>query len=244
MAELTETIKKYEEHLHECQTRRDKLLKSGKPDNEHYSLDSELDMLWCNIVMYSDEIAKMKQTLAEMNGESNMGERYEKRTFSNFNSENKERAYGICMRTAESIAKGEKKSLILMGNVGTGKTHLAASIANYCMEHGVVTKFGNITDIFQSLRNAFTKDEDILGEVKSVPLLVLDDLGKEYTTEWTNETIYSIINYRYEHMLSTVVTTNLTLAEMQEKIGEATVSRLMEMCEYVSMDGKDYRMGA
>lgn len=219
-------------------------MKSGKPDDDYYSLDSELDMLQYNIVMYSDEIAKKEEQLREENNECDLGERYENRTFNNFDSKDRERAFGICMRYAESIAKGEKKSLFIIGDVGTGKTHLAASIAHYCMDHGVIVKFGNITDIFQSLRNAFTRDEDILSEVKAVPLLVLDDLGKEYTTEWTNETIYSIINYRYEHMLSTVVTTNLTLAEMQEKIGEATVSRLMEMCEYVSMDGKDYRMGA
>lgn len=218
-------------------------MKSGKPDTDDYTYEEELDVLWSNIVMYSDEINKMKETLREKNGESDLGERYQNRTFKNFNSQDKERAYGICMRTAESIVKGEKKSILLTGDVGTGKTHLAASIANYCMEHGMVVKFGNVTDMFESMRNAFSQDGDVLGEVKSVPLLVLDDLGKEHTTEWTNETIYSIINYRYEHMLSTVVTTNLSLTEMQEKLGEATVSRLMEMCEYVSMDGKDYRMG-
>lgn len=219
-------------------------MKSGKPSDDYYTYDEEMDMLYCSIVSCSDVISDLKERLKEKNGECDMGERYQKRTFNNFNSQDRERAYGICMRAAESIVKGDKKSILLIGDVGTGKTHLAASIANYCMEHGIVVKFGNITDIFQSLKNAFTKEEDILGEVKSVPLLVLDDLGKERTTEWTNETIYSIINYRYEHMLSTIVTTNLPLVEMQEKIGEATVSRLMEMCEYVSMDGKDYRMGA
>ena len=222
--------------------RRDKLLKSGKPDTNDYSYEDELDILYANIVSCSDCLAQYKKLLAEKNEESDLGERYQSRTFNNFNSQDRERAYGICMRAAEGIVKGEKKSVFLTGDVGTGKTHLAASIANYCMEHGVVVKFGNITDIFQSLRKAFSKDEDILGEIKSVPLLVLDDLGKEYSTEWTNETIYSIINYRYEHMLPTVVTTNLSLSELQERIGEATVSRLMEMCEYVSVTGEDYRM--
>ena len=194
--------------------------------------------------MVSDSIATMKQTLAEKNGDV-VGERYQNRTFKNVNSQDKERAFGICMRYAEELSKGDRKgknSLLLTGDVGTGKTHLAAAIAQYCMEHGKVVKFGNITDIFQSLKNAFTKDEDVLSEIKSVPLLVLDDLGKENDTEWAKETIYSIINYRYEHMLPTVITTNFTLTDMQDRLGEATVSRLIEMCEYVTMYGEDKRM--
>ena len=218
--------------------------KSGKPDDDYYSLKDELQMLQDNIVSVSDSIATMKQTLQEKNGEANLGERFQRRTFDNFNSKGKERAHGICIRAAQSIVKGEKKSLFITGGVGTGKTHLAAALAQYCMEHGVVVKFGNITDILNSMKRAFTKDDDVMSEIESVPLLVLDDLGKERNSEWVQETLYSIINYRYEHMLSTVITTNLSIPELQGRLGEATVSRLMEMCEYVSMDGRDYRMGA
>lgn len=131
---------------------------------------------------------------------------------------------------------------MLTGSVGTGKTHLAAAMAHYAIENGVITKFGNVTDIFQSLRDSFTSDEDILSDVKAVPFLVLDDLGKERQTDWTTETIYSIINYRYEHMLPTVITTNLSMSDLQERLGAATVSRLMEMCDYVEMNGEDYRV--
>lgn len=200
-------------------------------------------MLQDNIVSCSDSLVGLKKILAEKNGET-FGERYQNKTFKNFDSENKERAYGICMRAAEAISNGEKKSVMITGPVGTGKTHLAVAIAQYCMEHGVVVKFGNITDLLQNMKRAFTKKDDILPELESVPLLVIDDLGKEVNTEWVQETMYSMLNYRYEHMLSTVITTNLSMSELQERLGEATVSRLVEMCEYVATDGKDHRKGA
>lgn len=213
------------------------------PERGYKNYDDYMDMLFCNIVSCADGIRNLEKILEEQNG-GVVSERFEKSTFQNFNSEGKERAFGICIRYAQAVSKGEKKSLLITGSVGTGKTHLASGIADYCMKHGITVKFGNITDIFQSLKRAFTKDEDVLSEIKSVPLLVLDDLGKENNTGWSKETIYSVINYRYEHMLPTVITTNLSMEEMQGRLGDATVSRLMEMCDYVETEGGDHRIGA
>lgn len=203
---------------------------------------SEIETLEMNIVSCEDSIAKYEETLKKQMESCNLGKRFQNRMFKNFDSTRQTEAYDLCVKFAKSVCKGETPSLILAGSVGTGKTHLAASIAHYCIERGIVTKFGNITDIFQSLKDAFTTDEDILSEIKTVPLLILDDLGKEKSTEWTQETIYSIVNYRYEHMLPTVITTNCTMAEIQNRLGSATVSRLMEMSDYAEMNGKDYRI--
>ena len=205
-------------------------MKNGSPNSEVETLDM-------NIISCEEAIAHYEEVLQEKMRECNLGQRFQNRTFDNFDPERQPEAYRVCKEY-----DAQHDSLILMGSVGTGKTHLAASIAHKAIESGIVTKFGNITDIFQSLRDAFTTDEDILSEIKSVPLLVLDDLGKENLTEWVKETIYSIINYRYEHMLPTVITTNLTMGELQERLGDATISRLMEMCKYVEMNGKDYRI--
>lgn len=208
-------------------------MKSGSPNSEVETLD-------LNIIACEDAIAKYEEALDKRMAESNLGKRFQNRTFDNFDKRRQGEAYKACKEFAEKA--GDGSGLILMGSVGTGKTHLAASIAHYAIEHGIVTKFGNVTDIFRSLRDAFTTDEDILSEVQAVPLLILDDLGKENLTEWVKETLYSIINYRYEHMLSTVITTNLTMTELQNRLGSATVSRIMEMCNYIEMNGKDYRV--
>lgn len=208
-------------------------MKNGLPDSEIETLD-------LNIIACEDAIATYEEALNKKMAESNLGKRFQNRTFDNFDKNRQQKAYTVCREYAERAGGGD--GLILIGGVGTGKTHLAVSIAHYAIEHGIVTKFGNVTDIFHSLRDAFTTDEDILSEVQTVQLLILDDLGKENLTEWVKETIYSIINYRYEHMLSTVITTNLTMQELQNRLGSATVSRIMEMCKYVEMNGKDYRI--
>lgn len=210
-------------------------MKNGSPN-------SEIETLNLNIMACEDAIANYEEALERKMKECNLGARFQNRTFKNFTKGSQDAAYETCKRYAEAVASGSRSGLILSGSVGTGKTHLAAAIAHYVIERGVATKFGNVTDIFHSLRNAFATDEDILSEVEGMPFLVLDDLGKENLTEWAKETVYSIINYRYEHMLPTVITTNLTMTELQDRLGSATVSRLMEMCGYVEMIGKDYRI--
>lgn len=239
--ELPENIQNQKDRLLMLQRERDEALTSGSPKRGYSNYDDYMDMLEMNIISCEDVIERLENNLAEKNSGA-VSERFETRTFKNFDSKDKERAYGICVRYAESVIKGEKKSLMLTGGVGIGKTHLASAIAQECMAHGMTVKFGNVVDIFQSLKNAFSKDSDILSEIKSVPMLVLDDLGQEMSTDWVKETVYSIINYRYEHILPTVITTNLSMQELQNRFGDATVSRLMEMCEYVEMNGKDYRI--
>lgn len=232
---LNELMQKQVDRLQELRQRKERALKSGSPNSEIENLDM-------NIYSCEDAIAMYETSLREKMEKCNLGKRFQTRTFKNFDETKQEEAYRECLDAAERIADGESDSLLLSGGVGTGKTHLAAAIAHYAIERGVITKFGNVTDIFQSLRDAFTTDEDILSEVKSVPLLVLDDLGKEKHSEWSTETIYSIVNYRYEHMLPTVITTNMTVEELQDRVGSATMSRLMEMCRYVEMNGEDYRI--
>ena len=70
---------------------------------------------------------------------------------------------------------------------------------------------------------------------------MLDDLGKEKTSDWVNEILYSIINYRYENLLPMIITSNLTISQLSKKTGEATVSRLLEINKIIRFGSKDYR---
>lgn len=77
--------------------------------------------------------------------------------------------------------------------------------------------------------------------MKSCDLLILDDLGKEKQTEWTNQILYEVINSRYEHRKPIVVTTNYSAQELSNRIDSAVVSRLFEMCAFVNVTGVDHR---
>ena len=77
---------------------------------------------------------------------------------------------------------------------------------------------------------------------RTVDLLILDDIGAEKPSEWVQETLFILVNYRYEQMLPTIFTSNCGLDELEERIGKRIVSRMVEMCRCISMDGEDWRL--
>lgn len=112
--------------------------------------------------------------------------------------------------------------LLLQGGYGCGKTHLAAAIANYAVGMGVPTLFLTVPDLLDMLRFAYDSEdttfEERFNEIRNASLLVLDDFGTQNATGWAQEKLFQIINYRYINKLPTVVTTNLSLAEIEPRI--------------------------
>ncbi len=133
--------------------------------------------------------------------------------------------------------------LLLQGGYGCGKTHLAAAIANYAVEMGVPTLFLTVPDLLDTLRFAFDSDdttfEQRFEQIRTAELLVLDDFGTQNATPWAQEKLFQIINYRYINRLPLVVTTNLSLDEIDARIR----SRLQdpELVTCVRIAAPDYR---
>jgi len=134
--------------------------------------------------------------------------------------------------------------LLLMGNYGCGKTHLAAAIANEAIGRGLQTYFAIAPDLLDHLRAAYapTSDssyDDRFESVRTVPLLVVDDLGTENTTPWAREKLYQIFNHRYNYRLPTVVTSNVDLDTIEPRIR----SRLsdQQLCHYIFIAADDFR---
>ena len=182
---------------------------------------------------------------------SRIGKRFRDRTFEKFeiNAKNKA-AYDTCMNYVENfkILSEKGNGLVMLGSVGSGKTHLAASIVNYIIaKYKIQVVFGSVISLLGEIKATYNNDStvneaDILNELKKTKLLIIDDLGKEKTSDWVNEIFYSIINYRYENYLPVIVTSNLTLKELAEKMGEATVSRLLGTSKVIRFEGNDYRI--
>lgn len=129
--------------------------------------------------------------------------------------------------------------LILTGPVGAGKTFLAASIANALMEQERQVLFLVVPDLLDQLRATYKTEEnelDLLDTAREIPILILDDLGAHNYTDWTRNRLYSIINYRLNEQLPTVITSNLSLAEMEEYLGARTTSRLIQSCRIFRMN--------
>lgn len=195
-------------------------------------------------------LKKRQERIAELLAKSGIGAKFRKRTFETFKvTENNQDAYYHAREFVDNFPNS--RGLLFMGPVGTGKTHLAAAIANRLIEKLYTVIFGNITDIIAMVKTTYKKESELTElEIidtltKDVDLLVIDDLGKEYPTENTAVLLYQIINRLYENEKPIVITTNLVSEELKKRYqdkGEAIVSRITEMCKPVKMVGDDWRL--
>ena len=144
---------------------------------------------------------------------------------------------------AQQFAQRLEGWLVLQGGLGCGKTHLAAAIANFAVSMGVPTLFITVPDLLDTLRFAYNDPEATFEErfeqIRSAPLLVMDDFGTQKATPWAQEKLFQIINYRYINRLPLVVTTNLSEEDFEERIR----SRLQdpELVTRVRIQAPDYR---
>lgn len=149
----------------------------------------------------------------------------------------------VAFNTARNYAHHLNGWLLLMGGFGCGKTHLAAAVANEIVSLGVETLFLTVPDLLDWLRYTFgsqeTSYESRFEEIKNVRFLVLDDLGTQNTTAWAREKLFQIINHRYTHKLPTVITTNLGLNEIDERVSSRLQDR--DLVIKIQIDADDFR---
>ncbi len=131
-------------------------------------------------------------------------------------------------KLAIGYAKYPEGWLVFQGVTGSGKTHLAAAIVNYQFEAAKPALFVVVSEFLDHLRSAFGPDnsasyDELFEQVKTAPLLVLDDFGEQTATPWAQEKLYQIINYRYNAQLPTVITTRNSLEEIDNRISSRFV---------------------
>jgi DNA replication protein DnaC len=124
---------------------------------------------------------------------------------------------------ARSFAEVPQGWLLIHGPSGAGKTHISAAIANRCIERGQPALFVVVPDLLDHLRAAYDPNSDIgyqtlFEQVRNAPVLVLDDLGTQSATPWAQEKLFQVLNHRYNAQLPTVITTNLSLERIDERL--------------------------
>ena len=145
---------------------------------------------------------------------------------------------------AVEFARSPEGWLIFQGINGCGKTHLAAAIANYRLAQGKPVLFVVVPDLLDHLRSTFSPDskisyDEFSDKLKETPLLILDDFGEQSTTPWAQEKLYQLINYRYNARLPIVVTTCLSLDEIETRISSRMVDPRISLV--FNITAPDYR---
>ena len=186
---------------------------------------------------------------------SGMGLLLEKQSFANFDLGSYEGKAAETMTRTVTLAKEfadnfteNRGNLLLIGKTGTGKTHISSAIARVVIEKG----FDVIYDSSQNIINGFENDrfksnygsKDFHSErYLECDLLIIDDLGTEFSTPFTLSCIYNLLNTRQNRGLSTIISTNLSPEELAKKYEDRIYSRIVGVSSRIlAFEGKDHRI--
>ena len=183
------------------------------------------------------QIARAAQVdrIDNMLGRAAIPKRFLDRTFETYEAktEAQAKAFRSCKRYAESWKDNQGASLIMCGRPGTGKTHLAVSIARHVMNEGGAVLFARMIDLARSVKETYRKDSEkterqVIKQYADVDLLILDEIGHQHGSDNERMVLFDVINARYEECKPTILITNLDLNEMRGFLDDRAVDRLRE----------------
>ncbi len=184
---------------------------------------------------------------------SGIGKRCREQSFENFslnyydgqNRSNMQHVATTLKDFADSFKSRKGENFLLIGGTGLGKTHLSSALAGKVIESGFDVIYGTIQDIMLLFERQRFGDGNVgdgsCDDIFSSDLLIIDDLGVELNSQFTVSTLYNIINTRINRELSTVISTNLTAAELRSKYSDRITSRIFGEFTTLVFRGTDVR---
>ncbi len=150
-----------------------------------------------------------------------------------------EQAWRGGLQVARAYATQATKGwLVISGAPGSGKTRIAAAVANACIARGQAVLFLPVADLLDHLRATYAPNTEVsydtlFEQVRNVPVLILDDLGQESATPWAQEKLAQVLNHRYNAAMPTVITTDLPVERLDERLRarvmDASLCRLIRL---------------
>lgn len=165
-------------------------------------------------------------------------------TFEKDNGQNLQTQHARFYADNFAAMREENIGCLFWGSVGTGKSYLAACIANALMEQEIPVFMTNFAVVLNDLTGSFEGRNEYIAGLCRYPLLILDDFGMERGTEYGLEQVYNVIDSRYRSRKPLIVTTNLSLSDLQNPKDTAHAriyDRILEMCAPILFTGKSFR---
>lgn len=156
-----------------------------------------------------------------------------------------QKIYDFCLKYATEFTP-ESKGIMMKGDTGLGKTHLSLAIANEVIKKGYSVVYVSAPDILSKLEKehftySYSQEQEIMQSLINCDLLILDDLGTEFATNFTKSAVYNIFNTRVNMGKPIIINTNYTSKELEENYTQRFVSRVMASCSVLSFIGTDIR---
>lgn len=153
--------------------------------------------------------------------------------------------YNYCLNYAKTFSKSSK-SILMKGETGLGKTHLSLAIANEVINKGYSVVYVSAPDILSQLERehfsyGYSNEQEILQSLLECDLLILDDLGTEFVTQFSSTAVYNMFNSRINLGKPIIINTNLTPKELENTYSQRFVSRAKAVCAVLNFYGSDIR---
>lgn len=240
------------------QLRRATLVKLGYPEDytaPHYTCPecSDSGFIGGERMCHCFREALTKERIAA----SGMGRLIETQSFDNFDLDwykDTPQIYEKMQRNVYAAKKyvrnfpEKRDNLLIMGKTGTGKTHISTAIARDIISIGydvIYDSAQNIISDFEAdrFKSGYGQSESRSEKYLECDLLIIDDLGTEFTNQFTVSCLYNLLNTRQNRGLATILSTNLSYEELQKKYEDRIFSRIVGSgCRILVFEGKDRRL--
>ena len=153
--------------------------------------------------------------------------------------------YNYCLNYAKTF-RPDSKGILMRGTTGLGKTHLSLAIANEVISRGYSVVYVSAPDILSKIEHEhfsydYAGEQELMQSLIECDLLIVDDLGTEFITQFTTTTIYNLFNTRVNQSKPMVINTNLTEEEIKSTYSQRFTSRIMSSCDLLNFIGTDIR---
>lgn len=248
----TDAVKKIADLNLELQKTKKQIFIDNNIDEE--SLKEHFGCEMCSDTGYNkdgkmcDCVKNIARTLAYQ--ELNLSTPLDKSSFQNFDVEKypdearsiMSKIFEFCKNYAYDF-KLTNDSLMFMGKTGLGKTHLSLAIAGVVIEKGYGVIYGSLSNLLSKIENEHfsSNSTSTIDSVCNCDLLIIDDLGTEFSTPFTRSTVYEIINHRQLNSKPTIISTNLSIDELEKAYTQRVVSRICGKYRCFEFLGNDIR---